>query len=106
MAAAHVNDANFDQVVLNSDIPVLVDLWAPWCGPCKALTPTIDELAVEMKGKVNIVKVNVDESPQVATKYQVMSIPTLLLFKGGQVQEQIIGLVPKTKIEEKLNQYI
>ena len=106
MAAAHVNDANFDQVVLNSDIPVLVDLWAPWCGPCKALTPTIDELAVEMKGKVNIVKVNVDESPQVATKYQVMSIPTLLLFNDGQVQEQIIGLVPKTKIEEKLNQYI
>eukprot|EP01156_Anaeramoeba_ignava_P001320 Anaeramoba_ignava/a1343_88.p1 GENE.a1343_88~~a1343_88.p1 ORF type:complete len:107 (+),score=8.49 a1343_88:296-616(+) len=106
MAAAHVNDANFDQVVLNSDIPVLVDLWAPWCGPCKALTPTIDELAVEMKGKVNIVKVNVDESPQVATKFQVMSIPTLLLFKDGQVQEQIIGLVPKAKIEEKLNQYI
>ena len=97
-----VTDANFDQEVLQSDLPVLVDFWAPWCGPCKLMGPIIEELAKEFEGKVKVVKLNVDENPQTAQKYGIMSIPTLIIFKNGQIAEQLIGLRPKEEISQKL----
>ena len=106
MAIIDVNLDNFEEEVLKSDIPVLVDLWAPWCGPCKAIGPTVSELAEEYTDKLKVVKLNIDQSPELATKYNVMSIPTLLIFKDGQVEEQIIGLVGKDKIESKFNHLI
>ena len=97
---------NFEEKVLKSDIPVLVDLWAPWCGPCKAIGPTVNELAEEYTSRLKVVKLNIDESPELATRYNVMSIPTLLIFKDGKVEEQIIGLVGKDKIESKFKHLI
>ena len=102
MAIIKVTQDDFEAQVLKSEIPVMVDLWAPWCGPCKALEPTIEEISNEYEGKLKVVKVNIDESPNVATQYQVMSIPTLLIFKDGKVENQIIGLVSKDKITSKL----
>ncbi len=102
MAVMEVNQDNFENEVLKSDIPVLVDLWAPWCGPCKAIGTTVEEIASEYEGKLKVVKVNIDESPSVAADYQVMSIPTLLIFKDSKVNSQIVGLVGKDKIENKL----
>ena len=87
--------------VLKSEIPVLVDLWAPWCGPCRALTPTVEDIASEYDGKLKVVKLNIDESPTIAANYSVISIPTLLIFKNGNVEGQIVGLVGKDKIEAK-----
>ncbi len=106
MAHLEVTTATFEAEVLKSDLPVLVDFWAPWCGPCKALNPIIQKVEDEVAGKVKIVKLNVDESPEIAGKYSIMSIPTLLLFKNGQISEQLIGLVPKEKIMDKLNKHI
>jgi thioredoxin 1 len=106
MSAINVNTDSFEQEVLQSDIPVLADLWAPWCGPCKALGPTIDEVATQFSGKVKVVKINIDDNPELATRYSVMSIPTLLVFNNGDVAEQLVGLVPKAKIEAKLRPYI
>ncbi len=106
MAIIDVNLDNFEEKVLKSDIPVLVDLWAPWCGPCKAIGPTVSELAEEYTGRLKVVKLNIDQSPELATKYNVMSIPTLLIFKDGQVDGQIIGLVGKDKIESKFKHLI
>ncbi|MDR2733032.1 MAG: thioredoxin [Spirochaetota bacterium] len=96
--AAIVNDANFQSEVLESALPVLVDFWAPWCGPCRALAPTIDEIAGECADKLKVLKLNVDEAPGAAENYQVMSIPTLLLFKGGLVIERIVGAQPKDRL--------
>jgi len=96
----------FEQEVLKSDIPVVVDLWAPWCGPCKALTPLLETVAAEYEGKIKAVKLNIDESPAIAAKYQIMSIPTLLFFKDGKVESQIIGLVSKNKISSKFDSII
>jgi len=106
MGLIEINNETFENEVLKSDIPVIVDLWAPWCGPCKAITPTLEEIAAEYDSKVKIVKVNIDESPSVASNYKVMSIPTLLIFKDGNVEAQIVGLVSKTKIVEKFSHLI
>ena len=88
-------DGAFDQDVLNSDVPVLVDFWAPWCGPCKAMAPTVDAVATEYAGQVKIGKMNTDENPATAMRYQVRGIPTLLLFKGGKAVDQRVGAMPK-----------
>ena len=99
----HVTDSNFDSEVLKSDKPVMIDFWAPWCGPCKAIAPSIDELANEYDGKVKFVKVNVDDNPQTAARYGVRGIPNLLIIKGGQVKEQIIGAVPKARLVQAVD---
>lgn len=97
-----LQDATFDKEVLKSDIPVLVDFWAVWCGPCKAIAPAVEELAKQYKGKVKIAKMDVDEHQQIPQQYGIRSIPTLLLFKGGRVVDTIVGAVPKSKLEESL----
>jgi thioredoxin 1 len=101
-----LQDATFDKEVLKSEIPVLVDFWAVWCGPCKAIAPTVDELAKEYKGKVKIAKMDVDQHQSVPQQYGIRSIPTLLLFKGGRVVDTIVGAVPKSKLEESLKKAI
>lgn len=103
MALREFTNENFDTDVLKSDLPVLVDFWAPWCGPCKALGPLIEKIAVEYEGKIIVGKLNVDEASNVASQYSIMSIPSLLLFVNGQVKEQIVGLTTKEKIKEKLD---
>ncbi len=105
MALEFTNE-NFQQEVIESDIPVLVDFWAVWCGPCKMLTPTIEQLSSEYEGKVKIGKVNVDENQELAAQYGIMSIPTIMIFKDGQVVEQFIGVQPKTVYAEALNKYV
>ncbi len=100
---SEVTDATFQGEVLESGVPVLVDFWAPWCGPCRAIAPVLEELSGEFAGKAKIVKVNVDENQAAATQYGVRSIPNLLVFKDGQVADQIIGAVAKTKLQDALN---
>ncbi|MDA3813215.1 MAG: thioredoxin [Candidatus Cloacimonetes bacterium] len=92
----------FEQEVLKSDIPVVIDLWASWCGPCKAIAPIVESIAVDYEGKVKVVKLNIDDHPSIAAQYKVMSIPTLLFFKDGKVESQVIGLVGKDKIAGKI----
>ncbi|MCK4696570.1 MAG: thioredoxin [Candidatus Cloacimonetes bacterium] len=101
MSVKEINHENFEEEVLKSEIPVLVDLWAPWCGPCKAINSTVEEIADDFEGKLKVVNVNIDESPIIASNYKVMSIPTLLIFNKGNVEVQIIGLVSKSKIIDK-----
>lgn len=91
----HVTDTNFEQEVLKSSQPVLIDFWAPWCGPCKAIAPLLDELAKEYAGKLKVVKINVDDNPETPARYGVRGIPNLLIIRNGQVKEQIVGAVPK-----------
>jgi len=100
----HVSDASFDADVLKADGPVLVDLWAAWCGPCRMIAPILDQLATEYQGRVTIVKLNVDENPDTAAKYQVRSIPTLLLFKQGQVAATKVGAASKSDLSAFLDQ--
>jgi thioredoxin 1 len=101
-----ITDGNFDQVVLKSDQPILIDFWAAWCGPCKALGPVVDEVAAAYQGKVRVGKMNVDTSPVTPQRYGVRGIPTLLIFKNGQVQEQIVGYVGRDVIEKALNKQV
>jgi thioredoxin 1 len=101
-----LTDAAFDNDVLSSDVPVLVDFWATWCGPCRMMAPVIDEIADDFAGKVKVGKLDVDSNPQSASRYQVRGIPTLLIFKGGQVVEQLVGAVAKDKVVEALNGHI
>jgi len=102
MSEIILNKDNFESEVLKSDMPVLVDFWAAWCGPCKMLAPTIAELAEEYEGKVKVCKYNIDDDASIAIKYGVVSIPTLLLFKNGEVVDKSIGFVPKAEIEAML----
>ncbi|NLW19033.1 MAG: thioredoxin [Candidatus Cloacimonetes bacterium] len=101
-----ITSQNFEAEVMQSDLPVLVDFWAPWCGPCKALGPTVDKIAKETEGKVKVAKCNIDLSPDIATRLSIMSIPTLMVFHQGQVVAQVIGLVQKDKIMDKLRPYL
>ncbi len=105
---ASVSDANFQAEVLDASKtqPVMVDFWAEWCGPCRALSPTVDAIAAERAGKLKVVKMNVDENMNTPCKYNVRGIPTLLIFKGGQVAEQIVGAVPKENIEKALQRHL
>jgi thioredoxin 1 len=98
-----VTDSSFDTEVLKSDKPVLVDFWAPWCGPCRMVAPIVDELSDEYDGKVKFVKLNTDDNPQVSVKYQIRSIPTLLVFKSGEPVGQIIGFRPKSDLKKRLD---
>ena len=100
------NDTNFQSEVLDSGQPVLVDFWAPWCGPCKMLAPTIDELADEYNGRIRIGKMNTDESPQTATSHGISAIPTVMLFKGGEVVERFVGVTPKDKFASSLDSHL
>jgi thioredoxin 2 len=97
-----VTDATFTNEVERAPVPVLLDLWAPWCGPCRMVAPVLEELAAEMAGRVRVAKLNVDENPQTATRFQVRSIPTLLVLKGGEEMERIVGVQPKTEIVRRL----
>ena len=95
----HVGDKNFAAEVLNSEVTVLVDFWATWCGPCRSISPIVEELATEFTGRVKITKLNVDENPAVPSQYGVRGIPTLILFKGGKILDQIVGAVPKARLK-------
>lgn len=102
--ATSVTDSNFAEEVVNASVPVLVDFWAPWCGPCRALGPVIDELSAEFAGKINIVKMNVDENPATPGQFNIRAIPTLILFKNGKVVEHITGAVSKSSLKELIEQ--
>tara|TARA_B100000949_G_C13876622_1_gene282826 strand:+ start:127 stop:447 length:321 start_codon:yes stop_codon:yes gene_type:complete len=106
MASVNVSDADFENEVLKSDEPVMVDFWAEWCGPCKALSPIVDEVANEISGKMKVVKVNIDENPNAPTKYGVRGIPTLMVFKGGELVDTKVGGMSKAQLNDWLNSVI
>ncbi|RJP82285.1 MAG: thioredoxin [Desulfobacteraceae bacterium] len=101
-----IEDSSFDTEVMKSDLPVLVDFWAPWCGPCRAIAPLVEELSVSFKGQVKFVKCNVDDNPVTPGKFEIRSIPTLIFFKDGKVFDQIVGMVAKAKLEEIIKKMI
>ncbi|HBQ99859.1 MULTISPECIES: thioredoxin [unclassified Roseofilum] len=105
-AAAPVTDTSFDKEVLQSQVPVLVDFWAPWCGPCRMVAPVVEEVAEQFDGQVKVVKVNTDENPSVASKYGIRSIPTLMIFKDGQRVDMVVGAVPKTTLITTLEKHL
>ena len=102
----HLEDGTFDSEVLKSETPVLVDFWAVWCGPCKAIGPVVDELAKEYKGKLKVAKLDIDHHQQVPQKYGIRSIPTLLIFKGGRVVSQLVGAMPRSKLEAEIQKHL
>ncbi|MCB1532677.1 MAG: thioredoxin [Alphaproteobacteria bacterium] len=100
MSSVAVTDSEFESEVLKSELPVVVDFWAEWCGPCKTLSPVVDELANDLKDKVKVVKINIDEAPETPTKYGVRGIPTLMIFKNGEIVDTRVGGMPKSQLEE------
>lgn len=99
----NVSDSNFDSIILKSELPTLVDFWASWCAPCKAIAPVVDEMATQYNGKVRVAKMNVDDNPATPGKYGVRGIPTLILFKNGKIVDQLVGAVPKSQIKELID---
>lgn len=104
--AGVVSESTWKELVLESSVPVLVDFWAPWCGPCRMIAPLIDELAKQYAGKVRCLKLNTDESPGIATEYGIRSIPTVMVFKGGEKKDTVIGAVPKSTLTTTLEKYL
>eukprot|EP00741_Cyanophora_paradoxa_P009191 tig00001477_g8901.t1 len=104
--AEEVSDAAFKDVVLDSSLPVLVDFWAPWCGPCRMVAPVVDEIADEYDGRLKVVKLNTDENPKVATEYGIRSIPSIMIFKNGQRVDTVVGAVPKATLESTIGKYL
>ena len=105
-SATPVSDASFEQDVLKSDVPVLVDFWAPWCGPCRMVAQIVDEIAKEFDGKIKVFKLNTDENPNVASQFGIRSIPTLMVFKDGQKVDTVVGAVPKTTLSSTISKYL
>jgi thioredoxin 1 len=105
-AATNVTDSSFQVDVLDSEVPVLVDFWAPWCGPCRMVAPVVEEIAAQYEGQLKVVKVNTDENPNIASQYGIRSIPTLMIFKNGEKVDTVVGAVPKSTLSKAVEQYL